>query len=79
MVCSRRKIRQGFPILAIQYGNPWYERCCDSLTRQAKHAYFVRNDTDNVLAFSEIFELPKNGMVAKELSISEWVDDFDLD
>lgn len=52
---------------------------CDSLTRQAKHAYFVRNDTDNVLAFSEIFELPKNGMVAKELSISEWVDDFDLD
>lgn len=52
---------------------------CDSLTRQAKRAYFVRNDTDNALAFSEIFELPKNGMVAKELNISEWVDDFDLD
>lgn len=36
---------------------------CDSLTRQAKHTYFVRNDTDNALA----------------LNISKWVDDFDLD
>ena len=42
---------------------------CDSLSREAKEAYFIRNDTDNALAFSEVIEVPKTKDFEKELNI----------
>lgn len=42
---------------------------CDSLSREAKEAYFIRNDTDNALAFSEVIEVPKTSNFEKELNI----------
>lgn len=32
---------------------------CDVLTREAKRAFFIKNDTSDYLRFSEIIELPK--------------------
>lgn len=43
---------------------------CDSLSREAKNAYFIRNNTDNALAFSEVIKLPKTSEYEKELNIS---------
>lgn len=43
---------------------------CDSLSREAKEAYFIRNDTDNALAFSEVIKLPKTSEYEKELNIN---------
>ncbi|MGE9946587.1 SAM-dependent DNA methyltransferase [Lactobacillus johnsonii] len=43
---------------------------CDSLSREAKEAYFIRNDTDNALAFSEVIEVPKTKDFEKELNIN---------
>lgn len=45
---------------------------CDSLTRIAQAAYFIRNDSDNYLAFSEIVELPKNGEVLRACNLKGW-------
>ena len=42
---------------------------CDSLSREAKEAYFIRNDTDNFLAFSKIEKVPHSEALAKELNI----------
>ena len=49
---------------------------CDSLSRDAKEAYFIRNDTDNWLGFSEIINLPHTDAVRNELGISRWVTEF---
>ena len=46
---------------------------CDSLSREAKEAYFIRNDTDNALAFSEVIEVPKSKDFQKELNII-WIE-----
>lgn len=43
---------------------------CDSLSREAKNAYFIRNNTDNALAFSEVIEVPKTKDFEKELNIN---------
>ena len=43
---------------------------CDSLSREAKEAYFIRNDTDNASAFSEVIEVPKTKDFEKELNIN---------
>ena len=43
---------------------------CDSLSREAKNAYFIRNNTDNALAFSEVIKLPKTSEYEKELNIN---------
>lgn len=43
---------------------------CDSLSREAKEEYFIRNDTDNALAFSEVIEVPKTKDFEKELNIN---------
>lgn len=43
---------------------------CDSLSREAKEAYFIRNDTDNALSFSEVIEVPKTKDFEKELNIN---------
>lgn len=42
---------------------------CDSLSREAKEAYFIRNDTNNALRFSEVIKLSKTSEYEKELSI----------
>ena len=46
---------------------------CDSLSRKATRAFFIRNDTDNYLGFSEVIELPKNQEVAELLGV-HWDD-----
>lgn len=43
---------------------------CDSLSREAKNAYFIRNNTDNALTFSEVIEVPKTKDFEKELNIN---------
>lgn len=49
---------------------------CDVLTRKAKEVYFIRNDTDDFLAFSEVYKMEHTDVLARELNISEWVEQF---
>lgn len=49
---------------------------CDSLTRKAKDVYFIRNDSDNYMAFSEVIRCPHVDIFKQEFNISEWVDSF---
>lgn len=49
---------------------------CNSLSRQAKEAYFIRNDSDNWLGFSEVIKLPHTEAIQQELNIAEWVTEF---
>lgn len=44
---------------------------CDSLSRKAKRAFYVKNDSDNFLAFSDVLEIPKTDDFAKFLDV-EW-------
>lgn len=44
----------------------------DVLSRIAKDAYFIRNDTDNFLAFSEVIKLPHTQDFMDELHIKGW-------
>ena len=44
---------------------------CDSLSRKAKRAFYVKNDSDNFLAFSDILEIPKTDDFSKFLDV-EW-------
>lgn len=44
---------------------------CDSLSRKAKRAFYVKNDSDDFLAFSDILEVPKTDDFAKFLDV-EW-------
>ena len=46
----------------------------DSLTRRCKAAYLVENVRDDMLAFSDIVELPKNERCQRAFDIREWVD-----
>lgn len=46
----------------------------DSLSRKAKDVYFIRNDTDNCLAFSEVHRMQHTEELAKMYDIHEWVD-----
>lgn len=46
---------------------------CDSLSRKAKRAFYVENDSDDFLAFSDILEVPKTDKFAKFLNV-EWGD-----
>lgn len=48
---------------------------CDSLSRKAKRAFYVKNDSDDFLAFSDILEIPKSDDFAKFLSV-EWEGDL---
>lgn len=45
---------------------------CDSLSRRAKRAFYVKSDNKDFLAFSNILEVPKTGDFAKSLNV-EWV------
>lgn len=49
---------------------------CDSLSREAKEAYFIRNDSDNFLGFSEVIKLPHTKDVGQELHINKWIVQF---
>ena len=42
---------------------------CDSLDRKAKRAFYVKNDSDNFLAFSDILEVPKTDKFGKFLNV----------
>lgn len=44
--------------------------------RDAKEAYFIRNDTDNWLGFSEIIKLPHTEEIQQEFDIRNWVKEF---
>ncbi len=44
---------------------------CDSLSRKAKRAFYVKNDSDDFLAFSDILEIPRTDDFAKFLDV-EW-------
>lgn len=45
---------------------------CDSLTRVGQAAYFVRNDSDNYLGFSDIYKLPRNDEVLDFCQLEKW-------
>ncbi|KRK60417.1 phage protein [Limosilactobacillus antri DSM 16041] len=49
---------------------------CDSLTREAKDVYFIRNNTSDFMKFSEVIKCPHEDVIRKEFNISEWVDSF---
>lgn len=42
---------------------------CDSLDRKAKRAFYVKNDSDNFFAFSDILEVPKTDKFGKFLNV----------
>lgn len=44
---------------------------CDSLSRKAKRAFYVKSDNKDFLAFSDILEVPKTDKFAKFLNV-EW-------
>lgn len=50
---------------------------CDSLSRRAKDVYFIRNDSNNYLAYSEVIKCPYHELFKREFDITEWVDRFD--
>lgn len=50
---------------------------CDSLTRKATHAYFIRNNTSDYLRFSEVIELPKTDEFAQKLNVI-WADENEV-
>lgn len=49
---------------------------CNSLSREAKEAYFIRNDSDNFLGFSKVIKLPHTKDLGQELHINKWVTQF---
>jgi hypothetical protein len=46
----------------------------DSMTRRCKAAYLVENARDDMLAFSDVIELPHNEKCMEAFDIREWVD-----
>lgn len=46
----------------------------DSMTRRCKAAYLVENAMDDMLAFSDVIELPHNDKCMEAFDIREWVD-----
>lgn len=45
----------------------------DSLTREFKEVYFIRNMTDDFMAFSEVFLMNHTDELREELNILEWM------
>lgn len=45
----------------------------DSLEKIFKDIYFIRNDTSNFMAFSEVIVMPKNDTLMQELQINKWI------
>lgn len=46
----------------------------DTLTRRCKAAWLVENARDDMLAFSDVIELPKNERCMRAFGIRKWVD-----
>lgn len=46
----------------------------DTLTRRCKAAYLVENKANDMLAYSDVIELPKNDACMRMFDIREWVD-----
>lgn len=44
----------------------------DSLTREFKGVYFIRNDSPDYLTYSEVIKMPETEALKRELSIYEW-------
>lgn len=49
---------------------------CNSLERTAKEVYFIRNDSDTFLGFSDVIKMPHTKVLEQELDIHEWVEKF---
>ena len=49
---------------------------CDSLERSAKDIYFIRNDSDDFMRFSEVFKLPHDDVLKKLYRVNKWVEKF---
>lgn len=47
---------------------------CNSVTRQTKDVYFIRNDSNDCLAFSEVIRMPHSRELAEMYNVSEWVE-----
>lgn len=47
----------------------------DSLKREVKQVYFIQNDKDDFLQFSSLNVMPRNEMVTKEFSVTQWIDE----
>lgn len=45
----------------------------DSLVRKFKNVYFIRNDSPDFLAFSEVIIMPKNQLVERGLDVKSWM------
>lgn len=44
----------------------------DSLTRKFKNVYFIRNDSSDFLAYSEVIKMPKTDELATECHVVGW-------
>ena len=49
---------------------------CDSLSRKTKEVYFIRNNTSDFLAFSDVIKMPHTKEVEDFYHIKEWVKEF---
>lgn len=49
---------------------------CDSLSRKTKEVYFIRNNTSDFLAFSDVIKMPHTKEVEDFYHIKEWVREF---
>lgn len=49
---------------------------CDSLERIAKDVFFIKNDTANSLAFSEVYKMKHTKDLQQCMHIKKWVDKF---
>lgn len=45
----------------------------DSLLREFKNVYFIRNDSADFLNFSEVIPMPKTDELIQELNIKRWI------
>lgn len=45
----------------------------DSITREFKEVYFIRNDSDDFLAYSEILPMPHTEDVEEFLDVRKWI------
>lgn len=49
---------------------------CDSLSRKTKEVYFIRNNTSDFLAFSDVIKMPHTKEIEEFYHISKWVKEF---